>query len=50
MGDAMVLAVRSQEPLLNGGQVHGYGNAEVTPVLLPSLVTKELLSKEILGR
>lgn len=48
MGDAMVPAVQSQEQLLNGGQVHGHGNAEVTPLLLPSLVTNELLSKEIL--
>lgn len=35
------------ERLLNGGQVHGHGNAEITPLLLPSLVTDELLSKEI---
>lgn len=36
------------EQLVTGGQVHGHGNAEVTPLLVPSLVTKKLLSKEIL--
>lgn len=30
------------EQLLNGGQVHGHGNADVSPLLLPSLVTNEL--------